>query len=479
MLRIKIIVAAVALGALYLLLGVYREHIIPRGADREQQLWLLTGDEPAYLLAARAFADGDGLDLGPAHRRGEHLAFYDRDIIGPTQYTWRHYLASGRHHPLLDRSRWWGDQQIKHHLPGFPLLIAPLAHRTQFRWSVAWCEALLICALAAVLLWRARALPLLWFTASAATVVVFLGCAPIAFYSTQAFPETAAGVCALLALMLLAGSRPWPRVWGCALLAVTPWITPRLLGGVGLADVVLLIYALRRRRWAELAVIVAGVLLFIGYHLFIWGSCFPPAFDPANRVQLRLLGRGLLISFFGNDVGLLFLNPALWVGVAAAVLVVLYYADDGIWIWTAVFLGVLLGVAMLPVWRAGMCPAGRYQTILAYLLLLPTLRAFAVASNRWRARLFATLLALGVLGVVIGLGMAREPRFWFRDYHPLFGYAPLQRFYDWLPPSDPARFGLKRYSLYWLLCFGATLGLYDAGRWLCRHGTPPTPGRAV
>ena len=461
--RFKLIVGLATVAVLFLLLGVYREHLIPFHADREQQLWLLTGDEPAYLLAARAFADGDGLDMWPAHERNEHLQFYDRDIMGKTQYSWKYYLACG-HRPLLDRASWWGDKQIKHHMPGFPLLMAPFSRLHQFRWAMALSQALLICALATVLLWHVRGLPSRWFGGAALAVLCWLGCAPIAYYSTQAFPETTAGVFVLLALLLLSGQRPLPRVLGGGLLTATLWITPRMIGGVLLADVVLIFNAIRRRRWSELAVISVGVLMYFGYHLFIWGTFFPPAFDPANRIQTRLLLRGILICFFGNDVGLLFLNPALWIGVVATLLILLRHRDETVWVWGAVFVGCLLGVAMLPVWRAGVCPAGRYQVVIAYLLLLPTLRAFNVASDRWRMRLITSLGILGTVGIMIGLFMAQAPNFWFRDYNPLFGYKPLQPYYDWLPPSDPVRFGLKRYSLYWLLFFCATLGLYDTRR---------------
>jgi hypothetical protein len=253
---------------------------------------------------------------------------------------------------------------------------------------------------------------------------------------------------------------------GWVLLTATMWISPRMIGGAFAGNVVLGILALRRRRWGELAVIIAGVLLFFAYNLFLWGQFLPLAFDPDNRPQLHLLPRGLMIAFFGNDVGLLFLNPALWVGVAAAALLGWRHRSELFWVWLAMALAVLFGAAMLPIWRAGTCPAGRYQTTLAFLLLWPVLRVFAVASYPWRLRLLTTLVVLGAVGLTIGLFMAVEPRYWFRYYNPLVGYTALQPYYDWLPPSDPARFGLKRYSLCWLLIFCATLGLYDFGKWV-------------
>ena len=521
--RSKFLIGLTTLILLFLFLSVYREHIIPAHANREQRLWLLTGDEPCYLLAGAAFADGDGLDLGPAHRRGEHLRFYDRDIIGPGQYTWTHFFGDGV--GSFTSSNWWGAKQIKQHLPGFPWLIAPLAHGQQYRWSVALAESLLVVLLAAVLLWLARALPLLWFSAVALAVLCFLAGAPIGYYTTQVFPETCAGVCLALALLGLDTRKDWSRILGGVLLMAALWLTPRAMAGVCLAAGLLAWNAVRRRAWAEVMVCVIGLGLFFAYNLFVWNRLLPASLETGMKGNAVLVGLGLLITggliwlwrprprvviggsllvllalvgyvlyvryaafivgqnppslakldglfrnvliiFFANDVGLLFLNPAIWLGIVAAVWLAFFKRDEFFWLWIALFVGVVMSVAVTPEWRGGTCPAGRYGTVPAYLLLLPLIRVFTCAPDAWRRRILTTLVVLGLGGLTMGWFMAQAPNFWYRDYHPLFGYKSLQPYYDWLPPSDPARFGLKRYSLYWLLIFCATLGFYDGGRWL-------------
>ena len=523
MTRLKAIIASAAVLVLFLWLGVFRAELIPQHANREQQLWLLTGDEPAYLLAAQAFAAGDGLDMGPAQRRQEHLRFYDGDIMGPGQFNRAWHGLGGD--PTSARARWWADKQIKRHAPGFPLLLAPLAGCQQFRWTAAVTEALLMCALAALLLWRARTLATTTYAATALAVLCFLGGAPSAFYAAQMYPETSTGVLAVTALTLFTARRRWEHLAGCVLLTVLLWFSPRMLGGVLLACGILGWSALRRRDWLELLLLGAGCALFFGFNLFVWDMLLPMSLAGSSKLlalgcgvalvgsallykfmrprwwlvtllalggaaflalqqvspaltgggPLKHLGQQLLIMFLGNDVGLLFLNPALWLGVVAACWLLCHQRDEAFYLWAALFIGVLVSVAVVPEWRAGTCPAGRYGVIPAYLLLVPVLRVFALASPAWRVRLLTTLVVLGGVGLVTGWFMAQAPNFWFRDYHPLFGYVRLQRYYDWLPASEHLR---PKPILLWLLCFSATLGLFDAGRFLWRwwKNLPPAIG---
>lgn len=518
--------SAVTLGVLFLLLGVYREHIIPVHADHEQQRWLLTGDEPGYLLAGVAFAAGDGLDLGPAQRRGEHLRFFDREILEPGQFTWTWHF--GGRQPMFTSSNWWGTQQIKRQMPGLSILIAPLAHCHQYRWAVAFTEALLICVLAALLLWSVHRLPLFMFSSAAWAVLCFLACAPIAFYATQVFPETFTGVFLVLSLLMFDSQKSWQRQAGALLLVATLWLTPRVMGGVCLAVGVLVWHACRQRSWGEVAICVVGLALFFAYNLAVWDMLLPTPLEMGSKTaaimgaMVLLIGvvvwrwrpRGWVIMgmgwglalvllvhsvclqgaasvldqnsqglaklewichnfcvvFFGNDVGIFFLNPALWLGFVAVIWLFFFRRDEFFWLWSALFIGVLMSIAITPEWRAGTCPAGRYGTIPAYLLLLPLIRFFASAPPVWGKRVLVALVGLGIVGLTMGWLMAHAPNFWYRAYHPLFGYPKLQPFYDWLPPSDPARVGFKVYCFCWLLIFCFILGGYDAGRWLMTHG---------
>ncbi len=111
---------AVACGCLlFAVFSWQRTHLIPSDAEFARAQWLLTGDEPAYLLLAQAIASGDGLNVRPAHERGSYRDFQSRAVIGSDQWTWEAYRALG-FKPWLDRGKAWGDSQILPRLPLFP-----------------------------------------------------------------------------------------------------------------------------------------------------------------------------------------------------------------------------------------------------------------------------------------------------------------------------------------------------------------------
>lgn len=446
---------------LFGILSFYRERLIPRTASSDRRSWLLTGDEPCYLLAAQAAARGDGLDMRGASEARTYLAFQKRAVIAPEIYTWEFYRSAGLH-PWLDRSGQWGRAQIRHHLPLYPFLIAPWTAAERIRWAVACFQAVVVCAVAFVLLWTfARTARKVWL--AALVLLPFLGGLPAGYYTTQMYPETLAGAMVALAMGAVLQDTVRSRRLGYALLFVAMWVSPRVMGGVAVVTVWELGRQLTgRRQWGDALCFIAGWAGYCGYHLVVWGLPLPPAYDPANQVTPRLLPIGLVRSLLANDIGLLFLNPALWVGFAAAVLQWVAKPSDRTTVfWTLFFLGTWAGAAMLPVARAGMCPAGRYQVILAYLLVFPAWRSLMSEGRpRWRQRLLVALAGLVPVAALIGYAVGRVPNFWFRAYHPLFGYPALQRFYGLLP--DPKTGWFVLHAALWLGLLAGLLFLSDA-----------------
>lgn len=111
--------------------------------------------------------------------------------------------------------------------------------------------------------------------------------------------------------------------------------------------------------------------------------------------------------------------------------------------------------------RQGGHLSGR-PVIPAYLLAFPLIRLLCADLTVWRRRLMPPLSLLGIPGLAISLVVATRPSFWFRSYHPLFGFDKLRRFYDLLPPSQgPAHLWL---SLAWLGGFVLLLFLFRLKR---------------
>jgi hypothetical protein len=450
---------AVACGCLlFAVFTWHRSHLVPRDADFQRAQWQLTGDEPDYLLLAQAIAAGDGQNVRPSIERGSYLSFQSRPIIGPSQWTWETYRGLG-FNPLIDRSKSWENQQVLPRLPLFSTVVAPLVGRTtRLRWLVAFLQALLVTGTAAMFVACAAEATLKARVHTAAALLFVLGSLPVAYYTTQMFPETLGGALLLCAFFWYSRGDRAAGLVGNALLVLSLWSTPRVAGGVLAATAVLAVQNWRERRYLNLGALVLGWLIFLLSNLWVWGSWMIPNQNPYSRNSPAVFPEGILRFFLGSDVGLLFLSPVTWVCLIAAA-VNLYLLRKPIDLaWAALFTGILAVVATFPDFRAGTCPAGRYQVIPAYLLAFPMIRLLLSDLGNWRQRLTPVMYLLGIAGLAISLVVATRPTFWYRPYYPLLGFGEIQRFGALLPPAQgPARIWL---SLAWLGGFSLLLLLF-------------------
>lgn len=455
--------AALAAAVLFGLFSLARESLVPRGADYDRARWRLAGDEPAYLLTAQAIASGDGEDVSRVHAAQTYTNYQPKIVVGARQWNYDDYVKRCRVRFLLDRRAAWGDAQIQHGGPLMPLFAAPFALSARPRWNVLFAQGV-FAALAAALLvllapGGARAAP-----SAAAACVAFLGGAPVVWYTAEIFPEILIGSLLALSLLLARREETAARLAGFACLFLAPFGSSRVVGAVGAAALVHAVAAVRRRRWADLAVLAAGVAAYFGYHLWRWGNFFPPNTDPDSPITLSLVPRGFLRYFFGNSVGLLFLAPVAWTGlVCLARLLLRPSRDPAVLPAAALALGIALSVAAFPAFRGGTCPAGRYQVAEAFVLLVPVLLFSAVepADSPWRPRVRFLLWTLGAATLALGAWLAANPAWWFERYHPAFRHPRLQPHYAWLPDFDGRWAGPLA---LWLALFAAATFAPDALR---------------
>lgn len=447
--------------ALFFVFSQFRENLIPFAADSARSLVLFTGDEPSYLLIAQAIAAGDGLNVRNVHERAEHHAYWNRAIISNTQYTWKWYENLGIE-PWIDRSEYWRDAQILPRPPLLPLMLSPTFILSEH--NARWISLLFIGAFTSILssmtfILVAHKKKPSFQIAQALIIFLCMSSIPIAYYTTQIYPEIFVGALLLLALAFIHKEK---RIWkniGVVLLFIALFGTQRVFLAIAMATVALLWESVRRRDYQLATVLICGWFGYFIYHLTIWGALAIPNTNLASQMDLRLVGFGTVRFFFSQDVGLFFLSPLSVVGLIAGIYLLIKEKDAIDFVWLGLTAGSVLLVACFPDYRAGTCPAGRYQVIIACLLTFPLLRLVAVSKNTSLPPLVSSALFFGGIGLLISYHVAAHPAFWWRAYHPLFGHAALQPYYSLLPNMTAS--GWLVNVLAWTAAFAGLITLIE------------------
>jgi len=342
------------------------------------------GDEPHYLVMTQSLLSDGDLRIENNHARGDYKVYY-RNPLNPD------YRTRGRN-----------GQIYSIHPIGLPILITP-AFAAAGYLGVCWMLAILAAA-AATLAWRAAAN--LTGSAASATVawMILALSAPVVLHSFAVYPETTAGLCALIALWW--GGREQAGTaaeWigrGVAV-ALLPWLGTKY---APMSAVIVL--ALSRRAWKagglSTAAAVAGpyavsVWLWLGFFYVVWGSPLPSApYGPDHQTSLANLVVGFPGVLIDQEYGVLPYAPAIAL------------AFPGLWVlWRdggarreravetcAAFLALMATVGAFAIWWGGSAPPGR-ELVAGLLLLAPPLARWdqQVAEapvRRWILRLLAT-----------------------------------------------------------------------------------------
>ena len=452
-----------------LLFGLYsvaRERLVPFNADFDRASWRLTGDEPAYLLTAQSIASGHGENVRYAHENRTYTNFQNRPVIGDNQWTWQNYKALGVPH-IINRENAWGNKQVIQRPPLIALFAAPFSLREKnVRWSILFVQGIVIALFAALMLVCAGLTNHGQYRLASVACLSLMGGLPIAYYTAQIYPEVLIG--ALLALsLLMARKKNLFLRWGAyVLMCMTLWGSARVLVGVGLVTLIYIRRDIRDRDFIGVAILMLCWLSYIGYNLWLWGHFIPPNPDPSSQLTLALLPKGIMINFLGNSVGLFFLNPVTWVALVCMGLTVYSHGQDrGAWSSLLMLLGIVFVVGAFPNYRAGTCPAGRYQVVQSFVLLIPTLIFICreEAGSIWSLRVNSALYVLGTAALLISWRVILDPRSWFERYHPLFRIEKINPYYDILPNFSGA--WIARVAI-WVIIFFSTLFIYDIWRHL-------------
>jgi len=427
-----------------------RSFLISSRPDDIRLHYLLTGDEPSYLLITHSLVfDGD-LDL--SNNRQDTVHFSRHPLLGNQQFGFNFYnrIAQGR---LSGKEKDWGDRQYFINRPGLPLLIAPaywigFQADKRIRFTVLVWLNLIAAFFIVVLFYLAKTLsgPI----PAAAAALVFAVTPPVLFYSNQIYPELPAALCLAGALWgLIKAEKKWEILLTGLAVACFPWFHERFIG----MFLVLLAAAFfrpdfRRGRVLFLILPILSLILQGMYYHSFYGLPFP--LNSHKPLNVSAVPRGLLAMLTDRDKGLLFLNPLMALSFFG--LIPLWRQDRRLAVTlSALLLAYLLPVAAFPDWHGGICPPLRYWVTVVPLAIIP-----AMALGNDDSRLFsrAGMVALGAWGVWMGIVLVFQPKLWFWQYGPLFRHPDFQSAHVFFPGYIHPEAQSKYLSLFWISLLG-------------------------
>ncbi len=450
--KIPALICGLLLAVLTFVLSTYtRQILIPFNADEQRRDFLLTGDEPAYLMTALSLARDGDTDVANNSDAQNYLIYQRRPYRG-SGFSFYNKLVHGR---IRDREESWGSARYMRHRPGTSVLIAPvffLAHHNHRFWAYTLLSFCFSCfaAIAVYSLGRTLLPP----TVSLLLTGICGLAPPVYFYLNQIYPELPAGILlASMALLLLLPRQPGLLLFFPAALVI--WFSDRAI----LASLILsaggwLCLTDRRKKTASFLILGVSGALFAWYCWHRFGVPYPISHNTKMGFSPEMIPVRLVQIFFDGKQGWVWLFPP-----ALLLPVMIWHTlreqEKKIPV-TALILSlvsVLVLVAAFDDWQGGTNPRGRYYVI-PQLLFLILAAAWVAPGKKPRPLRLYWLIGLGGLALAQLFWLAPNPKWWFARYHPLFTWKAIQPWYAFipqLPDNAPRQEWLKLLKLAPLL----------------------------
>jgi len=439
---------AIPLAVFAISLGIFslaRSRLVSLGASGPAQAYLLTGDEPSYMLLTHSLVtDGDfNLYNNRVNKDGRFFGMERCDEHGARKD--------------------WGKKEIYSiHTPGLAVLIAPayalglhgpLAPRTTVCLFMNLLAALLAVNvyLFCIEISESGGQPLWPVLLGTASVVLT---PPVIFYSNLIYPELPA---ALFILYALRHTIPHPKgraaislirpyadtptrphadtpirrlAVSCAIAAL-PWLSFRFF----LPALILLWLLIRSsqrlsptRRYAGtpyLFLFTFSLILFFYYQYLAFRTLNPAAgYVYQDFARRGFFSKGMLDGAFGllldEGHGILTWSPAYILSLTGLLLLIRERRRLGLWL-SLLLLAIYLPGAHFVFWWGGFAPPPRYLVVPAP--LLGALLCYALSRNPRTSfiALYGLLLAASLLFGYVG---CRHPGLLYRHRHIVTGYHP-------------------------------------------------------
>ncbi len=446
------LVCALVMAVLILIFSTWtRQILVPFNADEQRRDFLLTGDEPAYLMTALSLARDGDTDVANNSEAKDYLIYQHRPYQG-SGFSFYNKLVHGR---ISGREQSWGKARYMRHRPGTSVLIAPvffLAHHNHRFWAYTLLSFCFACfaAIAVYSLGQTILPPTL-----ALLLTGICGLAPpVYFYLNQIYPELPAGILlTAMALLFLLPRRP--GLFPFFLAALVIWFSDRTIlatlilcagGWFGLAGA--------GRKTAAVLILGCSGGLFAWYCWHRFGVPWPVSHNTKMGFSPEKIPVRLLQIFCDGKQGWVWLfPPALLLPVM--IWQTLREQEKKIPVTALVLalISVLILVAAFDDWQGGTNPRGRYYVI-PQLLFLVLAAAWVSPGGTIRQPRLWWLIGLGGLALTQLFWLAPNPKWWFARYHPLFTWKAIQPWYAFipqLPDNAPRQEWLKLFRLTPLL----------------------------
>ena len=451
--------------------SLVRSQFISHRSDDPRRMYLLTGDEPSYLLLSHSFVFDRDFNLFNNHR--DSLFFDKHILLEPGSYGFDYYntISKGR---LAGQEKNWKNQQYFISRPAFPILLSPaywigfhFQHRIRF--VVLVCLNVLTIVLAVVMLLLAGSIHGAPLTNIVAVLFLVLS-APLLYYSSQIYPDLSAALFIAGALLgLIKACRGRTVLITGFLIACLPWFHERYLG----ITLVLIIAALFRQPFRRHPIhfgvfIILSFIVQGWYYSFFYGVPYP--LNNHKPLVLSAIPRGLMALLTDRDKGLFFLNPLL---ILVPVGIIPLWKKNA-WLagtLLALLVSYILPVAAFPDWHGGLCPPLRYLVPIIPLLVIPM--TALLKGEGWPLTRTA-LYPLGLWALWMGIKVAGQPKLLFWEYGALFQDKAFHAAHGLFPGYfNPAPGSFYR-SLLWL-GFLVSFPAWDWLVWRKKRGGNSTP----
>lgn len=421
---------------------------------RARGVYLLVGDEPHYLVIARALADSLSLDQLQAYQAELARPVIFAQTMEPLDPT----LSSPGTQTFINPSGMFSV-----HAPGLGMLLAP-----------AFFLGGVLGAKVALVLIGALAIPVAWAAVGAftdrpslrvaITAVTALGC-PLLYSAGQVYPDVPAGVIVLLGLtFLLIGDRgrpPWQHAVVAASLVFLPWLQVKF-AAPAIVLMVALAWQWRRAHrvlaGGSLAALAVSLSLLAAFNTHAYGSVTGAYVDGGLTVSTTAL-MVLFGLFVDQNQGLLMLNPALWAALPGVV--VLLRRDRAFaLIWLVVIASLVVPNAMHPNWFGGGSFIGRFALPASMACIIPAAAGLTALYRRAPRALWTVVAAAALIqalfwawyalisgiepGFSSGVDLYNKPAGTWLESYAVFAF-PIERF---LPAL---------YDIDWAWSFGPNL----------------------